>query len=447
MHVVDVRENDWTSLVGVLGAGLDAEMERALRGRVRRLGERIRRDLGLRSSPLELEVVQGEPRLRATGIAGTLELSRRVVVQVRPKFAKEDDADRWQQSVLTILDRVRGSRVTYGRSPRLSVRPVTFIDHMALAYADALDDALRNDPIRTYRTFEERAPFLRGQLAIERQVTALLTRPDRIECNVDYLQTDNPYNVLLHWAASRFAVTTTDSRVRHRVRVAASGLPPLPVPPRGPGHVPLLPPPQYRHFAAALEIASTLARGQGHTQDAGRTSGYGYLLGMERIFERFIERSLAHVVPQLGLRVAAQVTERYATALTPGQRSYYTKPDNVVYDGDVPCLLVDAKYKRFEDADEGTPKRPNNADLYQMTASLIAHGARRGLLIAPRLGGEAPYGAGGLRLWSVPFAAGSNGCVGAAAVDLGGLTGPAELATFDAALVALLEELDVRDQL
>jgi 5-methylcytosine-specific restriction enzyme subunit McrC len=428
--VVAARENEWVALAG---GPMSAAAERRLRERCRLVGDRLKRDLGLRQSPLSLDVVDGRAQLRIGGVAGTLNLSPELSIQVQPKFAKAAAAaGAWQESVLTILDRTRRRHFTFARSRRLSLRPALFLDHMALAYADALTQALRREPIRVYRTREETAPFLRGQFAVERQLASLLSRPDRIHCNVDYLDTDNVFNQLLHWAGRRFTSAARDARVRREVAAASALLPPVTEPPRVTNRLPLLPPAQYEQFAPALDIASTLARGFAHSEAPGRTSGYGYLVNMERLYERFIEASLKHAVPLVGAdhSVTSQETRRYAEAQTAAVRSYYTRPDNVIYFDGKPLLLVDAKYKRLEDADEGVLKRPNNGDVYQLFASMAAHRARRGLLIYPTVG--AGSSADTMQVWKVPL--GSEAYIGAVTVDLSDLISRAELHEFDVRL-------------
>jgi 5-methylcytosine-specific restriction endonuclease McrBC regulatory subunit McrC len=437
---LDARENEWFSLAPFHAGDLGAEEERSDRERVRILGERLKRDLGLRQSPLSFDVQAGEPRLRVSGIAGTLNLSRELTVQVSPKFAQlGTGAGHWEESIVTMLERVRRRQYVHARSRRLSSRPATFLDHMALAFVDAVTDALREDPIRTYAVQEEVAPFLRGQFAVERQVASLLDRPGLIHCRVDYLETDNTYNHLLHWAARRFEALTFDPQVQRLVASVTPRLPPITGPPQLTAQLPLRPPPQYRHFADSLDIASTLARGFVHSQSRGTVTGYGYLINIEKLFETFLERSLAHVTPTLGssYSVVPQETRLYAKAVT-GRRSYYTRPDNVIYEGAAPRLLVDAKYKRLEDADEGTPSKPNNGDVYQLYASMTAHGAGLGLLVYPRVIGDGiESGPSTIQAWRVGQPP-NEGTVAAVSLDLGGLRSRSELNEFDQALLKTL---------
>jgi 5-methylcytosine-specific restriction enzyme subunit McrC len=307
---------------------------------------------------------------------------------------------------------------------------------MALAYADGLREAVRRDPIRVYRIREETAPFLRGQFAVERQLNSLLSRPDRIHCNVDYLDTDNSFNHLLHWAGRRFTTAARDAGVRRVVASATMLLPAVSELPRIPDQLPLRAPAQYEHFSEVLEIASTLARGLTHSGALGRTSGYGYLVNMERLYERFIEASLVFALPLLGHghSVKNQETKRYAAAMTAGVRSYHTRPDNVIYKDGKPLVLIDAKYKRLEDADEMSLRRPNNGDIYQLFASMTAHKTNRGLLVYPALGLGSV--ADKMQLWKV--SAGADAHIGAVTVDISNLTSRSALGEFDRRLAQVV---------
>lgn len=438
-----VRENEWRPVSDLVGYELSLEDERSWEREAQKKGERIRRDLRLRHVPVSLEARGGALHLRAMGIAGSL-LLRGCTIQIVPKFVgAEKLAAAWQQTILTMLARARRRIFTYSPVRRIGLRPVSFVDHMALAYADTLERALGQEPIHAYRTQEERAPYLRGRLAVERQIQALLDRPHQIHCNVDYLDTDNQFNHLLHWAGRRFCALVLDGHVRHRLSVVLRELPAVSEPLRLATHLPLLPPAQYEHFSEALEIASILARGYGHAQEPGRYSGYGYVLNMERLFEGFVEESLKHAVTFVDSSyvVQPQVSRLYATAIGHSGKSYFTRPDNVIYDAhERVLLLLDAKYKKLAEADEGDSSRPNNSDIYQLFASLASHECERGLLLYPRLLEDTEVGDGTVRYWEL-HGAGRKFLAGAAAVDICGLTSRADLAAFDQQLAKLVQQV------
>lgn len=401
---------------------------------------RLKRDLRLRSMPITTERVHGDFNVRFTGISGTL-LICGTYIHIVPKFILTPEAlNDWQITVLNMLSRVRSWVHTYSKTLGTLRAQFSFIDHIALAFAEALENALDQEPIHIYQLHEEVSPFIRGRLAPERTVVLSFSQPHKLVCEVDYLETDNQFNHLLHWAGEHLLAHVADSQIRRKLSFVISKLPPVTRPLRLPGHLPLLLPPQYRYFNQAMEIASSLARGFSHSHQDGSVSTYGYVLDMESLFERFIEKTLLHSVNLLGsdaYESVPQDSKLYAEPITSSCKSYYTRPDNVIYRNEKPLLIVDAKYKRFGEADSGTPARPQNADIYQLFASLVAHKCDRGLLVYPRTVVERDIESEEILLWKVR---GANNPVlfGATSIDISQLTSKAELKEMDEKLARTL---------
>jgi 5-methylcytosine-specific restriction endonuclease McrBC regulatory subunit McrC len=398
-----IRENTWCRLTNLLGTTGHHRMRAEWLREARAKSDRIKRDLSLRSAPILIEERSDGLYLKVTGIAGTLRLFG-AYQQVAPKFVTEESVvERWQASVLTMLNRVRRKHYTYAPIKGIALTRATFIDHIALAYTDALETALRAEAIHVYKVKEEASSYLRGRLAIARQMQLALVRPQLIQCEVDYLETDNQFNSLLHWAGNRFLALAFDAQVKRKLSATLSRLPPVVGPPAVPVHLPVRPPPQYNHYLEALEIASILARGYGLGSEAGRFAGYGYVLNMEKLFEGFIEKTLGHIQNQLGsggLTVRAQVSKIYARPVGDSGSSYFTRPDNVVYSNGNSVLLLDAKYKEFADSESGK-QRPHNSDVYQLFASMVAHECDRGLLVYPRMLTHEEPAEGEIKLWRI----------------------------------------------
>lgn len=436
-----IREDRWFGLKDLPGYPYQLSGLRLWQEEISVKSERIKQDLKLRRAPLSLEERDGELHIRTTGIAGTLRLFNSDF-QIMPKFVETEAAlGAWQESVLTMLARARSTHYGYSRLRGVNRQRATFLDHVALAYRDALEQALRAEPIQVYRVREETAPYLRGRLAVGRQMQSLLDHPQRIQCEVDYLETDNEFNRLLHWAGERFLILVYDGQVRRQLSDTLGRLPVVSPPPRLPARLPSSVPPQYRHYAEAVEIASTLARGYGHGQGAGRLPGYGYILNMERLFESFVEKSLMQAILQLEggepYSVRAQETRLYAQAVQHTGKSYFTRPDNVVYEGESSVLVIDAKYKRLADAEEGSSVKPRNSDIYQLFASLSSHACRRGLLVYPRILTDDDLGTDLVRFWKVP-AGGQSPLLAAAALDISNLSSSVDLRHFDERFVEVV---------
>jgi 5-methylcytosine-specific restriction endonuclease McrBC regulatory subunit McrC len=220
-------------------------------------------------------------------------------------------------------------------------------------------------------------------------------------------------------------------------------LPPVLQPARIAAELPLRAPPQFDYYDEALDIASRLASGYGHGQTSGPYAGYGYLIGMERTFEAFVESTLRVCVaniPGRRLTTKPQASKLYALAQNPDINSYFTRPDNLLVDSTTgnSFLLVDAKYKSLTDAEEdGSSARPKNSDLYQLFASLVSHGCLHGLLLYPRLMGQSALDDGQARFWRVD----SNGqtyWLAAATVNVGQADSLRSLAELDHSVTDVL---------
>lgn len=437
-----LRENYWYLLADLPDISPTQEKINLWQREIRSKAKQIKNDLGLRHTPLSLEEREEGWSFRAAGIAGMLRVFD-TQIQVVPKFVGEAAfGEAWQASVLTMLDRVRRKHYTYSRVRNLGLRKASFIDHVALAYKDALESALRQEPIHVYRTREETSPFLRGRFAVGRQMQSFIDRPHRIHCEVDYLETDNQFNQLLRWAGNRLAGMAYDGKVRRLLSETVRRLPAVGTPYAPPVSLRSSVPPQYKHYAEAIEVASALAKGYAHGQEAGQFSGYGYVLNMEKLFEGFVERTLSAAAEILGgesFSVEPQDTRLYAEAFGHKEGSYYTRPDVVVYQDGAPALLIDAKYKKFSDAEQGDNRRPENSDVYQMFASLISHKCGRGLLVYPRMLADSDPGSANIKMWKV-LVAGDLLLIGAVAVDVSNLSSKSALGDFDSKIAALIND-------
>jgi 5-methylcytosine-specific restriction enzyme subunit McrC len=429
-----LRENRARLLAEVLGAVPDGASLRRWRDVTLRTGARLQAELGTREPPVQLVDGPDGPALRAAGIAGTFRMGG-VEWTVIPKFVSDDARGDWEATLLTLVRRAGRRSYTPTRRSGLGSGRLVFVDHVALAFADALEHALASAPISTYRSDEVEAPALVGRLHLTRQLGHVFTRPHVYSCEVDRLDTDNPFNHLLHWATARFTSLVRSGAVRLRLRLLGERLPAVRPPARLPARLPLRLPPQFPHYVDAIQLATLLALGRGLVP-GGHGEGYGLVIDLAPLWEGFVHAALRDAcarLPDGPWEVWPQHSQRFAEALTDDTRSYWTRPDDVVVRGGSPVVLVDAKYKVLADAETGSSKRPINGDVYQLACSLVAHGCTRGLLVYPKVMGEVDLGDGRIRQWRVTL--GDRALLlGAVALDLRELSSTSALVRFDECL-------------
>lgn len=102
-----------------------------------------------------------------------------------------------------------------------------------------------------------------------------------------------------------------------------------------------------------------------------------FLVDMPRLFESFLTARIQAALPRYGLRAIAQRHDYLDVGRKVGIR-----PDVLVYksSGTKPLLVLDAKYRRLDGAEE-----PDlNRDLYQVSAYMDRYGLSRGVLVYPQ---------------------------------------------------------------
>lgn len=419
-------------------ADTDLEARERWRQTIAARNDLLRTQLGLRADPLRLDESPDGLKLSAGGIAGTLRLGR-VELDVAPKHVEDASSGRWRGGLLAMVERAARRRGAFSLSDRLDLGTGTFADHFAFTFAVALEHALRREPVRTYVTTREEAPVLRGRLLVAQQLRSSFTKPHLLACEVDRLDPNNPINRLVRWAGGQLLLIARDGRVRSslshhlgRLPEVSTTRPPLPFRASLPR--------QFAHYEAAVDLAVALTKAQGPHPHNASGVGAGYVIGTEKLFEEVIERSLVAIAARSDTwEVAAQHREVFAVPVTKGGTKYYSKPDNVLRIDDATRLIIDAKYKRFEDAtDDASGSRPTNADLYQMAAAAVAHGCSRALLVYPRL--DKIQTTGAIRWWKVDGWSDEAIRIGVATVDLDVLGERSGITLFDADLGERVKE-------
>jgi 5-methylcytosine-specific restriction endonuclease McrBC regulatory subunit McrC len=437
-----IIENQWRLLEELIGEAISSEKEAILSRTIERTSRQLRKQLKTRLEPLELRSTARGSELRANGIAGTLSLGR-LVVDVAPKFTQSDKAiESWTASTLLLLRNAQRRHIAYRRSQNLAVTRHSFMDQLALAYIDALEAGLNDQVIQTYKMRQERLPVLRGKLNSQRQLRGMLQRPQLLECDVDQMDTDNEYNALLKWATILLGSTVRSPSTRRFMQELVNRVPGVPSPQLAFRSARIYPPPQYRSWGDALDIAALLAMGLAHTAGFGQYKGYSFVFNMERLFEHFIERAVTRtlaIIDTRDLESRAQEVKAYAEPILRAKRYYYSRPDNVLLREKRTIAVVDAKYKRLSDAENKRLSKPNNADVYELVAAMTAHDCKAGLLIYPHIVGDTELPDGQVRSWRVNTF-GVDLKVSAVALDLTELRTTDDLVKVDRRLAEVLIE-------
>ncbi|MCC6414780.1 MAG: hypothetical protein IT582_02595 [Opitutaceae bacterium] len=416
-RAIENQWQSWSLLTGLTGPKAAAAQVALLNS-----GSAIKGRLGLRTDPFRFRGSANGVEFQASGIAGSLSL-REVSLEIVPKFVLgPDQLAVWNTSTLFFLEALAGKHVISLIAENQKWASHSVVDLIAYAFADAADRGFREQAIHVYRQIEVSTSVLRGRLNIRRQARNALHAPHMLECDVDELNVENPFNDVLKWAATVLQNLAREPTLKTRLSEIARAIPGEAERSVSQRHHHLRPPPQYRAWADALELARLVANGMALSSNGGRTSGYSLLFNMERAFERFVEVALGHVIQEFGngrLSSGRQQSTAYAQPAFTDGKTLYCRPDNVLLVDGTPAMVVDAKYKLL-DSDAAKPENevgaPISQDVYELVAGMFANDCGLGLLVYPS-NTLATLGSPQVRIWRLNIY-GTTVRIGALPVDL-----------------------------
>jgi len=126
---------------------------------------------------------------------------------------------------------------------------------------------------------------------------------------------------------------------------------------------------QSRHYARLLRLIALVTQGSGVGLATGSVSVGGFLLDMNRVFERFLTRYLQAHTP-LGMKVISQDSRAdvFAYLNNPQRwRQPAIRPDFVFLHDGKTCAVGDAKYQ------DHIRKPPDTQELYQLVTYALAY--------------------------------------------------------------------------
>ncbi len=224
------------------------------------------------------------------------------------------------------------------------------IELLAWLTEELIGAGLRGD----YVTHEDDLPVLRGRFLPDRQVLERLGRYDRLVCRYDEHEYDVPDNQLLALALGRGARSAASHPVRRRARSVAGVLGEVCNPASfdlTDGRATMAYDRMNYHYKDAHELAWLLLEGLGPADEltSGSTRARSFLIDMNKLFERFVERALETILDDALFRIRAQRSESIFWDATEHRRYARVRPDLLVERRDRAQvrLPVDAKYKRY----------------------------------------------------------------------------------------------------
>lgn len=306
---------------------------------IERLGGKVR-----------IDALAGRLRVTATSYVGVIRLAE-VDVKIVPKLAGSH------------LNLVRMLQWTTGldafevlpHDHDLDVNGEDLSELLALLFVRAAERVLRAGVRSDYVVREEAVPIVRGRILADRQLIRHGRRTDRVECRFDDRSSAIFDNALLLAAAETCARRASGVDIRRRARRVSLAL-----------HDSVgddewaqvrLPRQTVRydrlnaHYRGAHELAWLLLEGFHGFDDlfrAGKTTAFAFLLNMDTLFERFVERLLRTALVADAVSLRFQRPSGSVIRHAGGAAYINQRPDTLLRaQAGGPAVAIDAKYKRY----------------------------------------------------------------------------------------------------
>ena len=311
---------------------------------------------------LQIDELRDGLRVRARSWIGVVRLET-VEIRIVPKLAGD------HLGLVRLLEFTSGLEGLwrFETDSLVEVAGDSLLDLVALLFAEATEGVVRRGLMAGYIEREEALGVVRGRILPDRQMLQRFGQLDRIICRFDELEHDIDENRLLVAAlraAARRVITPSVHRRLGRLRAVLEPV----CDPTGLDLRMLRREITYNRLNAHYEQAHGLAwfvlraLGINDLLDPGSTRSFAFLLDMNLLFERFVERLVGRVLDSRLYQVDAQVAHSSIIWDETTQRPYSrVRPDLVVRRrGTVDHrLAIDAKYKLYDD------RRVAPSDIYQ----------------------------------------------------------------------------------
>lgn len=301
-------------------------------------------------------------------------------VRVRPKLVGGEDI------LMSMLDYAWNTDAFRRYAARRSFEPDTdgLLEIFIRLLVEDCERLVRLGLLTDYVEREEAMPAVRGRILFERQVLERFGRVDRVLCRYDEREHDVVENRLLGFALGRCARLTRNLETRRRVRrllqtfevLCRSGAFDLAEARRSLVYTRL-----NEHYRPAHGLAWAIidALGIDDFYDSVSRGHHAFLLNMNTLFERFVERLVADALEGLPGKVRKQFTDGGIIRQGETGSTYRNIRPDVLVEFPRQKLPIDAKYKLYDD------KAISTADVYQLYfySRVYREGPPRGMLIFP----------------------------------------------------------------
>lgn len=234
-----------------------------------------------------------------------------------------------------------------------------FVDLIAQLYTDELNSVMRQGITRSYVRVNKQEEYVRGRLDVQTQLQKAGPSATSFHCSHEKLTRDTLLNQAVLYAARILSRLTDEKQLKrqlhNQVQQLRRNISLEPVTSKQVEQVSLSR--LSRHYEDLLQLAEMVIKNT-LIEDlhAGNVMGYTFLLDMPDTYQDALVSPIKKARPMYELE-----TEDPLKSFLSGDFELEPEPDYVLYDGESPVMVLDAKWKDLD-------TKPKSEDIYQLIA-------------------------------------------------------------------------------
>ena len=373
-------------------------------------------------------LVHGPRRsLVAQNFVGIINLGRDQI-EVLPKI--ECETSQVRKNLAAMIASVLKLELLAGGSSQVDKSNDSILEILIRLFCDQLWQAVRRGMVRQYERRHENLTVLRGRLSVSAQIRLNLARPERLACEFDEFNENNPLNQLIKAALQVLQkVARAQANQRNVSELLFCFQDVEDVTPDA-INLDLISTDRLTvRYQPILEMAKLFIKGRSPDVISGGSTGFALLFDMNELFESYIGVVARRVFGQRGMTVHLQGPKRHLAQHGNGTPVFELRPDIVVSSGGTVAFIIDTKWKRLKEL--ANREGVASGDVYQMYAYSSRYIAPDVVLLYPHHMELGTWKARRAEYWlhnQVESSREDQRCVAVATVDLRDLaTVPAQL--------------------
>ena len=330
-------------------------------------------------------LVSKNNRLCAQNYVGIIKTRKGTVLEILPKVDFAENQEETKRVFLDMLRTWRGFKFAqFNESNIKAMRHFNMLEVFVHLFLKDLVLLTQRGLARYYQPVEDNLPCLRGRILFSQHIRENSVNRARFYVGYDEFSADRPANRLIHSTIHKLIGSVRQSSNQQLLSQLRICFADIPVATRLESDWQ-----RHRvdrsmpHYEAVMQWVGLFLFNHGLTTFVGKHVNQALLFPMEEVFEDFVASCFRLYQRQFFVR--KQGPRKYLVEDNQGNDVFAMKPDvSLMERGDGVRFILDAKWKRINEDDNGRKHGISQTDMYQLFAYGKKYGCKQVALVYPK---------------------------------------------------------------